>query len=118
MVACAPGRDGSGCLTARQVNAVTRLMSPVVNSKGEVIYAYPYLPGTETQWTGWNYGTFANYTVAYQLVKFLADPTPRKNVDPLTFDFDRDPATLARAERSTMQRPMICTRSKPVVGRS
>jgi feruloyl esterase len=97
MIACASDSNSPDCLTRQQVEAVTRLMSPVVNSKGEIIYAYPYLPGTETQWAGWNYGTFANYTVADQLVRFLADPTPRKNVDPLKFDFDRDPATLARA---------------------
>lgn len=42
-------------LDARQVAAVKRLMAPATNSKGEVIYAYPYIPGTETQWEGWNY---------------------------------------------------------------
>ena len=45
----------SECLTPAQVAAITRLMSPVVNSKGQVLYRYPYIPGTETEWGGWNY---------------------------------------------------------------
>jgi hypothetical protein len=72
-------------------------MSPAVDSKGRIVYAYPYLPGTETQWAGWNYGTSENLLVADQCVRFLADAVPRLNVNPFTFDFDRDPATLARA---------------------
>lgn len=50
-----PGSSGTDCLDARQVAAVKRLMAPATNSKGEVIYAYPYIPRTETQWEGWNY---------------------------------------------------------------
>jgi feruloyl esterase len=97
LIVCASGSTSPDCLTPRQVDAVKRLMSPAVNSKREVIYAYPYLPGTETEWGVWNYGRFANYTEADQYMRFLADATPRKNVDPFKFDFDRDPATLARA---------------------
>ncbi len=98
MIVCQSSSTSPDCLTQQQVAAVKRLMSPVVNSKREVVYAYPYLPGTETEWGGWNYGpSLVNYLEADQFLRFLADPTPRKNVDPLKFDFDRDPATLARA---------------------
>ena len=55
MIACASGSSGSDCLNAKQVAAVKRLMTPATNSKGETLYAYPYLPGTETQWEAWNY---------------------------------------------------------------
>jgi feruloyl esterase len=109
MIACASEGSGADCLTPRQVDAVKRLMSPVKNSKGEVVYRYPYIPGTETEWAGWNFGGSVgspeplseqgNYTVNEQFLRYLADATTRANVDPLTFNFDRDPATLARARK-------------------
>jgi feruloyl esterase len=49
MVACKPGADSPECLSARRVAALKKLMSPATNSKGEVVYAYSYIPGTETQ---------------------------------------------------------------------
>ena len=106
MMACSGVKPGSQCLTPTQVQAVTRLMSPVVNSKGDVLYAHPYVPGTETEWARWNYGhgggpltgdPIANFTVSDQYLRYLADATPRADVDPLRFDFDRDPGTLERA---------------------
>ncbi|HYN83059.1 MAG TPA: tannase/feruloyl esterase family alpha/beta hydrolase [Gemmatimonadaceae bacterium] len=101
MMACTSANAaGSDCLTPQQVAAVTRLMSPVVNSKGQVVYAYPYIAGTETEWGGWNYspaGPVLNNLLNDQFMKFMADATPRKNVNPLGSDFDRVPATLARA---------------------
>lgn len=97
VIACAPGGPASGCLTPRQVDAVRRLMRPPVNSKGEVLYAYPYVPGTETEWFIWNHDIFANAPLADQFLRFLADAAPRKNVDPYAFNFDRDPAALERA---------------------
>jgi Tannase and feruloyl esterase len=97
LIACGSGSVESGCLTAKQVSAVQRLMRPAVDSKGKVIYAYPYVPGTETEWGTWNYGTFSNFRVADQFLRYLADTTPRQNVDPFRFNFDRDPTSLARA---------------------
>lgn len=108
MVACASSGDGPDCLNARQVLAVKRLMTPATNSKGEVVYAYPYLPGTETQWSGWNYfGVFnpsypprsANFGLPAQYLKYLVDEKMRAHGDALSFDFDRDPATLDRARK-------------------
>lgn len=106
MIACPSGHNDSDCLTPAQVRAVKRLMTPVRNSKGDVIYAYPYIPGTETDWAFSNFARqrstsgrpeYGSYVIAYQFQTYLADETIRKNVDPLKFDFDKDPATLARA---------------------
>lgn len=108
MIECASVSSGTDCLDARQVAAVKRLMAPATNSKGEVIYAYPYIPGTETQWEGWNYfgapgrgylPRFANMELPGQYVKYLMDEKIRENADALNFNFDHDPATLARSRR-------------------
>lgn len=108
MVACASGSNGAGCLSGRQVAAVKHLMSRVTNSKGEVLYAYPYIPGTETQWEGWNYygapslgvpPRLANLELAGEFERYMADEKIRDNVDALKFDFDRGPANLNRARR-------------------
>jgi feruloyl esterase len=106
MVVCPPGASTGGCLTPRQVSAVHRLMLPAQNSAGQVIWRYPYLPGTETQWAGWNYfgapsrgivPRLANVLLPEQFGTFLVDATVRPRVSALTFDFDRDPPTLSRA---------------------
>ena len=108
MIACASGTSGPDCLDAKQVAAVKRLMAPATNSKGEVLYAYPYVPGTETQWAGWNFfgapspaypPRFANMELPGQYLKYFVDDKMRAKGDALSFDFDRDPATLARARR-------------------
>lgn len=108
MVACKPGADSPDCLNARQVAAAKKLMSPATNARGEVVYAYPYLPGTETQWVGWNYyglmrpgrpQRLANAELPGQFERFFVDEKVRNIVDPLQFDFDREPATFARSRR-------------------
>jgi feruloyl esterase len=108
IIACASGSSGPDCLNKAQVSAVKHLMTPVTNSRGEVLYDYPYIPGTETQWEGWNYfgaptpgypPRFANLGLPGQYLRYLADEKIRENIDPLKFDFDRDPSTLARARR-------------------
>ena len=108
MIACSSASNGQDCLNSKQVAAVKRLMTTASNSKGEVLYAYPYLPGTETQWEGWNYPgvptpgyppRFANMDLPGQYLRYLADQTKRERGDPLSFDFDRDPASLDRARR-------------------
>jgi Tannase and feruloyl esterase len=110
LIACRSGNTEPRCLTPQQVAAIKRLMSPATNSKGDVLYAYPYISGTETQWIGWNYcgepggsarvpPRLANMDLPAQHLGYLADETVRHNVDALTFNFDRDPATLARSRR-------------------
>jgi hypothetical protein len=105
MIGCADDVASSTCLTRAQVAAVKRLMTSVTNSKGEVLYAYPYIPGTETSWGGWNFAgpggvpPHLNNKASYQFLSYLADETPRKHIDPLKFNFDTDPTTLTRARR-------------------
>ena len=108
MIACTSGSSSADCLNTSQVAAIRRLMTPATNSRGEVIYAYPYIPGTETMWAGWNYfgsprpgitPRLANLELPGQYIRYLADEKIRENADALNFNFDRDPATLARARR-------------------
>ncbi len=107
-LACKRGSSTHACLTPRQVDAVTRLMTPPHDSKGQVLYRYAYVPGSETEWDPWNYVAFGlpagstaepvNYQVSTQYQRYLDDAAERDGVTALTFDFDRDPATLRRAE--------------------
>lgn len=108
MIACTASKSGSDCLSAKQVAAVKRLMTPATNSKGDVLYGYPYLPGTETQWEGWNYPgvpspgyppRFANMDLPAQYLKYFVDEKMREKGDALSFDFNRDPTSLGRARR-------------------
>ncbi len=108
MVACRGEDKGTGCLTPHQVAAVEQLMSPATDSKGTVLYAYPYIPGTETQWEGWNYygaprpnypPRLANLELPVEFERYLVDGKVRDHVDALTYNFDSGPATLARSRR-------------------
>jgi Tannase and feruloyl esterase len=107
MVACDVA-NGSDCLNARQVAAIKKLMTPAKNSKGEIVYAYPYIPGTETQWEGWNYygaprqglpPRLANAELPATFERYFVDEKVRNIVDPLEFDFDREPATFVRSRQ-------------------
>jgi feruloyl esterase len=104
MAACAAGREGSDCLSPRQVTAVAKLMSPAVDSRGRTLYAYPHIPGTETDWAGWNFGRGAsggppaNLTLSRNFFSYMSHEAPR-SVDPLAIDFDRFPQTLTRARK-------------------
>jgi len=112
MIACAFEHSGPDCLDAKQVAAVKRLMTPATNSKGEILYAYPYIPGTETQWEGWNYfgyfsppttggypPRFANMDLPWQFLRYFVDEKMRDRGDALSFNFDREPGTLDRARK-------------------
>jgi feruloyl esterase len=107
-IACPSGNNGSDCLSARQVAAIKRLMTPANNSNGEVLYAYPYLPGAETQWVGWNFfgapsrgvrPRIGNLYLPEQYLRYMVDDKIRESADPLKFDLDHDLATLTRARR-------------------
>jgi hypothetical protein len=105
MIACPANGAASSCLTPRLVDAVKKMMAPVVDSKGQLVYKYTDIPGTATEWAFWHYQRggapaalpYANYMLHEQFMRYMADPTVRTNVDPLTFDFDKDPLTLSRA---------------------
>jgi feruloyl esterase len=110
MLACGSARGQPDCLSRRQVDAITRLMRPATDAKGVVLYAYPYIPGTETQWVGWNYygkpggsslspPRLANMELPAQHGRYLAGAPVRHDIDALSFDFDHDPATLSRSRK-------------------
>jgi len=108
VIQCRSEHSDPDCLTPRQVDAIKRLMTPATNSKGEVLYGYPYIPGTETQWSGWIYfgkpsprypPRTANMDLPGQYLGYLADETVRQNAGALSFNFDHDPETLSRARR-------------------
>ena len=108
LIAC-PARGGEAeCLYPQQVAAIRRMMMPAKDSKGEVLYAFPYIPGTDTQWVGYNYygkpnarlpPRIANLELPGQFLRYFVDERVREHVDALSFDFDRDPQTLARSRR-------------------
>jgi feruloyl esterase len=101
MIACPATGGAAGCLTQRQVDAVRKMMAPVMNSKAQLLYKSMDIPGTATEWGFWHYQRgdqpSGNYTIADQFLRYMADPTVRASVDPMTFDFDKTPQTLDRA---------------------
>jgi feruloyl esterase len=108
MAACTQDHADSECLSKEQVVAIKRLMSPVTNSRGAVLAAPTFLPGTETEWLGWNYlgsvrpgysPRIINLELTGQYLKYLVDEKIRDNADALKFNFDADPRTLSRARR-------------------
>ena len=109
VLACRSSANAGSCLTTRQIDAVNRLMTPPHDSKGVVLYPYAYVAGTEINWSPWNYmvshlvdGSTPepfNYQGSTLYQRYLDDPTERTGVTALTFNFDRDPATLQRAEK-------------------
>jgi hypothetical protein len=126
MAACPSGVQREDCLTPTQVRAIDRLMTSPTNSRGDVIYRYPYLPGTETEWAGWNFAAiragrlipeFGNFRVADQYLRYLADAAVRVDVDVLRFDFDRDPATLSRARAGRRLLPDVPDPRRPSLRR-
>ena len=56
MVACPAGKSESGCLDPSTGRAGQADDASAVNAKGEVVYAYPDIAGTTTEWAGWHYG--------------------------------------------------------------
>ena len=93
MIACAQGSSSPDCLNSKQVAAVKRLMMPATNSKAEVLWAYPLIPGTEMQWVGWNFfgapesglrPRLGNLYLPGQFLKYLADEKVRTNRAPMT----------------------------------
>jgi feruloyl esterase len=108
MARCPAGTEGPDCLTQRQITAIKTLMTPATNSKGEVVYAYHYLPGSETHWEGWNYfgvaqpgkpARLANRDLPVEFERYFVDEKVRNVSGPLAFDFDREPATFGRSRR-------------------
>jgi hypothetical protein len=108
--ACQAGTDAAACLTPAQASTLQKIYGgPVSNGKS---FFPGFMVGSEALVTGANgtvASTWANAIVAAQptakpadfnladgIMRYLVLDPPRPEYDSLTFDFDRDPALVAR----------------------
>ena len=102
VLACRPGRH-EHCLSADKVAAIRKVFSGPVDSKGRRLYSdWPYDTGiAQPGWRQWMLGgkTMAaiNLTIAPAAINGVALGLRPPPIDILKFDFDRDPARIARA---------------------
>ena len=103
VLACTSEPNAS-CLTAPQVAAAKKIMSPVVNPRtGEQIF--PRLePGTELGWGRQASGPEAYYT-SLERLKYVIFKNP--NWDWRTFDFDRDVALIEAVDEGNATDPNL-----------
>jgi feruloyl esterase len=99
-LACPPGTDNAGCLTAAQVEATKRIYAPPTDERGRKLYPAGQAVGSELAWYGWiipapelGEVSFA-YALADNYLKYMAFPsgTPHSSVEKFTFtarEFDR-----------------------------
>ncbi len=99
---CAPGTSGN-CLTKVQADAVRKVYSGPVDSKGKRLYTGGALPGSELNWIG-NYVSrdggpstyFRFMTDMFRFMNFMPDAGPRWKIG--DFDWDRDYKRLGLME--------------------
>ncbi|MEZ5931032.1 MAG: tannase/feruloyl esterase family alpha/beta hydrolase [Alphaproteobacteria bacterium] len=101
---CKGDTDSGQCLTQAEIDVVTTWYRPPVNAAGEELYPGGTPAGSEPFWWLWLTGKeggapplnpqFAKSYGAY--LAFEHDPGPEW--DPADFDFDKDPARMAKAE--------------------
>ena len=108
--ACSAGADAADCLTAPQAAAVNRIYSgPISNGKP---FIAGYMPGSEavntaangTTASGWVGAIVpaqpgakpADFNLAEGVMKYLVLDPPQATYDAMTFNYDRDPALVAR----------------------
>ncbi len=101
VLACTTEHAGS-CLTGPQVDAATKIMSPVVNPRtGQQIF--PRLePGSELGWGQQAGGPDAYYT-SLERLRYVVFKDP--NWDWRTFDFDRDVARVESLDQGNATDP-------------
>jgi hypothetical protein len=100
-IACPSGRT-TDCLSAKQVAAISRIMTAPADSKGRVLYGRQ-LPGAESNWPFWFYPAdgsrtmrnVGHFMVAEQFMSYMAPAIPRR-VDPLELRIDGLAVTHAR----------------------
>jgi feruloyl esterase len=94
----------SDCLSAKQIEAVKRIYSGPVTSKGEPIYVGGAFVGSEQTWLDWFKGGPASrpggiYNFVREEFRYSAfDPNAGPGWKPEDFDFDRDYKRLGVAE--------------------
>lgn len=109
-IECKPGADTAECLTPLQVAAFDKIYGLAVNSKGEVLFPTGFTKGSEEHLSGYVYTpdrlkasfppAYKSYFMAQQSLRYLTSPDGQVDFahdDPFKFNFDRDPARLARA---------------------
>jgi feruloyl esterase len=103
VVECAGGKTAS-CLTSEQVAAIEKVFGGPKSSRGEALYAdWPYDAGIGSGgWRSWKLGTSTtsapnalNVTIGFGATPYLFFTPPDPGFDPLSFDFDTDPARSA-----------------------
>ena len=101
-LACPPGTDNAGCLTAAQVEAVKKLYAPPTDEHGRKLYPGSETVGSELAWAWGDWilpspetgGVPFARLLADNYLKYMAYPigTPHSSVDEFTFtarEFDR-----------------------------
>ena len=89
------GRDRAGCLTAAQVDVVTKIYQGPVNSDGMALYTGGAQRGSELNWVG-NYisadggpSVYENFMGdLWRYLGFMPDPGPAWQVTDFDFDYD------------------------------
>jgi hypothetical protein len=103
--ACRTDEATAGCLTPRQVAAVTKVLTRPADAAGRVIYPAAFVRGAETDAGFWFFGLggarsldiTGHFLAAQQFLSYMAQPTSAGVVDPRRVDLARLPRMLARA---------------------
>jgi feruloyl esterase len=88
-LACRAGAGGDDCLTARELEMVTRAYSPARKKTGELIYP-GLVPGSETGWALLSSQRAEPNTIDIGMYRYAVHQDP--NWDWRSFDLDRDTA--------------------------
>lgn len=94
-------KDPQQCLSSAQVGALKDITGGARNSRGESLYgSTPYDTGIALPaWRGMHLGTGdnppANASLGRDTLRLFAMTPQKPDLDPLTFDFDRDVATTS-----------------------
>ncbi|MER9707965.1 tannase/feruloyl esterase family alpha/beta hydrolase [Mesorhizobium sp. M0204] len=98
------GDKTDSCLTAGQVQAMSRAFAGPESSDGEKLYSdWPYDTGVAgADWRMWKLGNSPtsqsdanNIVLGARSLQYYFMTPPAPNFDPLKFDFDKDPARVA-----------------------
>jgi feruloyl esterase len=108
--ACSAGTDGADCLTQAQAAAIAKVYTGPVSSGKPFIAGF--MPGSEavttaqngTSTSGWVGAIVAaqpgakpaDFNLAEGVMRYLILDPPQPEYDPLTFNYDRDTARVAR----------------------
>jgi len=108
---CPPGKDGSACLTARQVEAAIALYDGPRNSKGERLTPGGRALGSELAWLGGAYGGGASRTaISEGTLRNLAFAETRPDFGYRDFDWDRH---VAEVETQVAEFDVMAPRTAP-----